>query len=98
MEYNRDAIARGEFRCPTCGFRLSQRSLRASDGAVGERDQPGEKCPNDGRPLWRMSIAELDAEQEAIRYSIRRRMMADRSEASGNAERTEELNVPKPRG
>jgi hypothetical protein len=66
MEYNGDAVARGEFRCPLCNFRLSQRFLRASDGAVGGRDSPGEKCPNDGRPLWRMSIAEVDAEQSAL--------------------------------
>ncbi len=57
LERERDAARYipGEFRCAKCGFTLSQFKIRASDGAVGDRDEPGEKCPNDGSPLWRVT-------------------------------------------
>ena len=45
----------GEFCCAKCGFTLSQFTLNANTGAIGDRDQPGEKCPNDGSPLWRVT-------------------------------------------
>lgn len=45
----------GEFCCAKCGFTLSQFTLSASTGQVGSRDHPGEKCPNDGSPLWRVT-------------------------------------------
>jgi hypothetical protein len=50
-----DIYVPGEFRCPKCGFFLSQFRLRAADGAIGDRDEPGEHCPNDGSPLWRVT-------------------------------------------
>jgi hypothetical protein len=43
----------GQWRCAKCGFVLNQRWLNAGDGSVTARDEPGEKCPNDGSPLWR---------------------------------------------
>lgn len=48
----------GLWRCAECDFQLTQRSLRASDGAVGERDAPGERCPNCDVPLQRVSERE----------------------------------------
>lgn len=52
----------GQWRCPKCNFRLAQAVMRASDGAVGLRDDPGERCPNDGSPLWRVTEREAGNE------------------------------------
>lgn len=52
----------GQWRCPKCKFVLMQMKLRASDGAVGVRDEPGEPCPNCQSPLWR--VTERDAGNE----------------------------------
>lgn len=42
----------GEWECPRCGFGLSKRVLRASDGAVGiNLSRKREVCPNDGVTL-----------------------------------------------
>jgi hypothetical protein len=49
-----DVYVPGKFRCPKCDFTLLQSSL-SLDGGVADRDSPGEKCPNDGTPLWRVS-------------------------------------------
>jgi hypothetical protein len=54
-EARAEIYAPGEFRCPKCGFFICQFKIRASDGAVGGRDEPGEHCPNDGSPLWRVT-------------------------------------------
>lgn len=60
----------GTWRCPKCKFVLHQFNLNANDGSVTTRDEPGDKCPNDGSPLWRvtwredaMELAERCAEQ-----------------------------------
>lgn len=50
-----DVYVPGEFCCAKCGFFLSQFSLNANTGAVSDRDEPGERCPNDGSPLWRVT-------------------------------------------
>jgi hypothetical protein len=62
----------GLWKCAKCSFTLVQRVLRASDGAVGVRDKPGENrpirdkpgenCPNCAVPLWR--VGERDAGNE----------------------------------
>lgn len=52
----------GRWRCPKCKFGLMQMKLRASDGAVGVRDDPGEKCPNCDTPLWRVTEREAGDE------------------------------------
>jgi hypothetical protein len=52
----------GVFRCANCGFQLHQMTLNAHDGTVTARDAPGEKCPNDGSPMWRVTYAEQLAE------------------------------------
>lgn len=52
----------GSWRCPKCQYRLFQSTLNALDGTITERDTPGEKCPNDGSPLWRVTEAEHAAE------------------------------------
>lgn len=54
-EARAEIYAPGAFRCPKCGFFIRQFKIRASDGAVGGRDEPGEHCPNDGSPLWRVT-------------------------------------------
>ena len=51
----------GVWRCAKCNFILVQQSLNAHTGALGARDMPGEKCPRDGAPLWRVTAAELAA-------------------------------------
>lgn len=52
----------GFWRCAKCGFHLVQSNLNASDGSITARDKPGEKCPNDGSPLWR--VTEREAHHE----------------------------------
>ena len=53
----------GVFRCAKCGFRLIQSNLNAVDGSVTARDAPGEPCPNDGAPMWRVSWKQYAEEQ-----------------------------------
>ena len=45
----------GLWRCPKCEFQLLQANLSAVDGRVSARDEPGDKCPNCGGPLWRVT-------------------------------------------
>lgn len=52
----------GVWRCAKCKFRLVQSNLNAHDGSVTARDDPGEKCPNDGSPLWRVTYKDDVAE------------------------------------
>jgi hypothetical protein len=54
--------APGRWRCPKCNFGLTQMKMRASDGTVGSRDDPGEKCPNCDTPLWRVTEREAGDE------------------------------------
>lgn len=56
----------GLWKCPKCKFTLVQASLRASDGAVGVRDETGDKCPNCDTGLWRVT------EREAGNYLVDR--------------------------
>ena len=53
----------GHWRCAKCNFRLITSTLNAADSTVTARDEPGEHCPNDGQPLWRMTWRELATEQ-----------------------------------
>jgi hypothetical protein len=48
----------GLWRCPRCEFLLMQSNLNAADGTVTARDEPGDKCPNDGSPMWRVTWRE----------------------------------------
>lgn len=48
----------GRWRCAKCNFSLSTMSLNMGDGTVTMKDVPGEKCPNDGSPMWRVSYRE----------------------------------------
>lgn len=50
-----DIYQPGVWRCAKCGFRLVQSNLNANSGAVTARNDPGDKCPNDGSPLWRVT-------------------------------------------
>ena len=65
----------GRWQCKKCGFGLMQMMLRASDGAIGVRDDPGEYCPNDGSPLWRVTEREagnelVDRAQEYLKRAV----------------------------
>jgi hypothetical protein len=48
----------GLWRCAKCGFELSTMNLNVNAGTVTMRDEPGDKCPNDGSPMWRVSYRE----------------------------------------
>lgn len=84
----------GEFRCKKCGFTLSQFTLDAHSGEVGSRDQPGEKCPNDGSPLWRVTWQERTTEhyERAVAEMIR----ADNAESALTALRQRVVEVVGP--
>lgn len=71
----------GRWRCAKCGFGLSQMNMNAGDGTVTPRDEAGDKCPNDGSPLWRVTyreayreyieLAEPDCEQVMLINALR---------------------------
>lgn len=54
----------GVWRCAKCEFTLIQSNLNAKDGSITARDKPGDKCPNDGSPLWRVSYRDWALENE----------------------------------
>jgi DNA-binding MarR family transcriptional regulator len=58
----------GAWHCAKCGFRLQQMHLSASNGNLTARDDAGEKCPNDGSPLWRVTL--LDEYRELYDQAI----------------------------
>jgi hypothetical protein len=71
----------GQWRCPKCKFVLQQFNLNANDGSVTTRDEAGDKCPNDGSPLWRVTwrddameiaerLSELVREAHALREAL----------------------------
>jgi rubrerythrin len=66
-EAERDRLAAlvyvpGRWRCAKCNFGLQQFKIRACDGAIGENDKTGEKCPNCDVPLWRVTEREAGNE------------------------------------
>lgn len=61
-----DVYVPGAWRCPKCAFTLHQANLNASDGSVTARDEPGDKCPNCNKPLWRVTWKE-QANEMALR-------------------------------
>jgi hypothetical protein len=69
----------GRWRCPKCNFGLSQFKLRASDGAIGVSDTPGEKCPNCDTPLWR--VTEREAGDELAERCQEQMLRATKAEA-----------------
>lgn len=73
-----DLYVPGEFCCAKCGFALSQFALSASTGAISDRDDPGEKCPNDGSPLWRVTWKQRA--QEHYERAIAEMKRADEAE------------------
>lgn len=48
----------GVWRCAKCSFRLIQSNLNARDGTVTAQDEAGERCPNCGVSLWRVTWRE----------------------------------------
>jgi rubrerythrin len=69
----------GLWRCAKCKFQLVQSCIRADDGAVGLRDDPGEICPNCNAPLWR--VTERDAGNELVDRGMEQIERAERAEA-----------------
>lgn len=61
-DLNKKVYQPGVFKCPKCNFQLVQKTLNAHSGNVTSRDDVGEKCPNDGSPMWRVSYQEDNAE------------------------------------
>lgn len=57
-DQNLEHCVPGRWRCPKCKFELSVQSLNMGDGTVTASDKPGELCPNDGSPMWRVSYRE----------------------------------------
>ena len=55
----------GMWHCAKCRFTLLQSNLNAATGDVSARDQPGDKCPNDGAPLWRVTYKQAYADMMA---------------------------------
>jgi hypothetical protein len=77
----------GVFRCPKCNFRLIQSNLNAQDGTVTPRDAPGDKCPNDGSPMWRVTYRDELAEA----YRICEQQVARAVDAETRASAQDEL-------
>jgi len=57
----------GRGRCAKCGFELNSVILNVIDGSAVAGNTIGEKCPNDGAPLWRVSYE--DAYRELFEHS-----------------------------
>lgn len=68
----------GVWRCVKCDFRLIQSNLNANAGTVTARNEPGDKCPNCGSPLWRVS--ERQERIEAMEMAEQQFMRADAAE------------------
>lgn len=83
----------GVFRCPKCNFRLIQSNLNAQDGTVTARDAPGDKCPNDGSPMWRVTYRDELAEAYKICEQQVARAVAAEKRASAQDELVEALAV-----
>ena len=70
-----------------------QRVLRASDGAVGVRDEAGENCPDDGSPLWRVSERDAGNELADRAHEYLERAMAAESERDEARAELEEIET-----
>ena len=66
MSFDPNIHVPGAWRCAKCGFGLIQSNLNATDGTVTARDKPGDTCPNDGAPLWRVTWRESYQEMMAL--------------------------------
>lgn len=75
-EFNPDIHVPGVWRCAKCTFVLVQSNLNMGDGSVTARDAPGDRCPNDGSPMWRVTWKEraIEAEQSLERTVIQTEM------------------------
>lgn len=61
-ELERLVYVPGLWKCAKCKFSLMQATISAHSGAIGTRDEPGERCPNCDVPLWR--VTERDSGNE----------------------------------
>jgi len=73
--FDPDIHVPGLWGCAKCGFTLLQSNLNAKDGSITARDEPGDKCPNDGAPLWRVTWRQQAEEmgrrcEEAIERAV----------------------------
>jgi hypothetical protein len=70
-----DIYVPGAWKCPTCGFALSQATLFMGSGEIGcSRDQvmkmAGELCPNDGAAMHRVTWRDRAVENQAWGESL----------------------------
>lgn len=56
--FNPDIHMPGVWRCAKCSFQLHSMTMNMAQGTIGAKDEPGEKCPNDGSPMWRVTWKE----------------------------------------
>lgn len=89
----------GLWRCPKCKFTLSQFNLNGLDGAVTSRDDPGDKCPNCDKPLWR--VTERDAGNDMVdraEEQLARALAAEARAEQAERERDEAIEGARQRG
>lgn len=74
----------GQWHCVKCNFTFQQRTLYARTGEVGVKDIPGEKCPNCGTALWRVSWKQEaeELEKRCIEQINERRAVEAKSETA----------------
>ena len=83
----------GVWRCAKCSFTLVQSNLNAGDGTVTPRDEPGDKCPNDGSPLWRVSYRDWALENEKGWEELLARKDAELAALNTPAQEPDKLNT-----
>ncbi len=77
----------GLWKCAKCNFQLIQSSLNAHTGAIGVRDEAGERCPNCDVPLWRVS--ERDTSNELFKRCNEQMDRAEKAETELEVVRVE---------
>lgn len=82
----------GVWRCAKCDFTLIQSNLNAADGSITARDNPGDKCPNDGAPLWRVSYRDWALENEKGWTAHLERKDAENARLRGFVERVRDAS------
>lgn len=60
----------GVFKCAKCSFVVVKSTMNMQSGTITANDKKGEKCPNDGAPLWRVTYKDQYAEMMEISERI----------------------------
>lgn len=72
----------GEYRCPTCLFRLTSHKLYTATGTTGPNDDAPEPCPNDGTALEQLTWKESADEAHESAHQIMARCLRAESRIS----------------